>query len=69
LREAHKEAGEYVLSLKWIWEEATVGKKQSEESWVWHASYAAAEKTEIFMALRISEGGKSLDHAGKQPFK
>ena len=28
--------------------EVTVGQEQSEEGWVWRASYAAAEKAKIF---------------------
>jgi hypothetical protein len=37
----------------------TIGKKNQDDS-VWRASYAAAEKAKIFMALKIAEGSESL---------
>jgi hypothetical protein len=46
--------------------EVTVGEEQSEDNLAWCASYAAAEKAEIFMALKISDGSESLDQARKK---
>lgn len=44
---------------------ATVGKRQNDNGLIWRASYAAAEKTKIFMALKIAEGSESLCPAQK----
>ena len=44
---------------------AKLAKNRVKRGLIWRASYAAAEKAKIFMALKISEGSESLDQARK----